>query len=683
MTAGSRPRRRGGEPATLAGARGRPGRRVHDAARREHRQRRGAVHATARWTPPPATCSGSLSGYALTFGLVLVPAGRFGDARGRRHRVRLRLALFTVASAARRACAEPDVAGRRPAAPGRRRRPGQPAGHRAHPGLFRGAERAGPFGLLGATIGISTAVGPLLGGLLIQLGGRSTAGGGSSSSTCRSARRGGARLAAAARAAPAAAGGPSGPTRPGRRGAARRRRCCCCCCRWCRAAVADRRRSGLLVPAGLPLLVAFGALGAGVRAARREPLVDLRLFGCRSYTLGALIALVYFAGFTARLLHLHPVPAERARLQRAAVAGLAITPFALGVRRRVRRSAAGSSTGIGRPLVAVGLVLWCSGWSATGVVLRAGVRAAGALGGRAAVAGRRHRQRPGDRPEPDAHPRPRCRCPAGAAAAARHAADRAAARLRGRHRRGRVGRSSPRWRPAAATGRRPSGTRCCWPPGSSRSRWSPRWSTSCAAATTPSADPSGVRGRSVFAPPSTPLAVTRVWGAGRVVMAAGRALPGVVWSAAARPKRWRRRQARVSSSMMAPAPTRPPPNFMGVPHAGTGDRAAEATLVRHSQLGGGDPVDSRPVAVMVSRPVPTACTTGEGAGRRVRREAQRRTRLVRHGRHGDGAAVTAAGRRRAGGRGSQRGPSRRCDGLVRTQAGTAEHDDSPRRSSAG
>ena len=34
--------------------------------------------------------------------------------------------------------------------------------------LFRGAERGKAFGLLGSTIGISTAVGPLLGGLLIQ-----------------------------------------------------------------------------------------------------------------------------------------------------------------------------------------------------------------------------------------------------------------------------------------------------------------------------------------------------------------------------------------------------------------------------------------------------------------------------------------------------------------------------------
>src|SRR5256885_14476955 len=40
-----------------------------------------------------------LSGYALTFGLVLVPAGRLGDARSRRTVFVAGLALFTVASA--------------------------------------------------------------------------------------------------------------------------------------------------------------------------------------------------------------------------------------------------------------------------------------------------------------------------------------------------------------------------------------------------------------------------------------------------------------------------------------------------------------------------------------------------------------------------------------------------------
>src|ERR1700710_579651 len=41
-----------------------------------------------------------VSGYALTFGLLLVPAGRLGDLRGRRTMFVVALAAFTVASAA-------------------------------------------------------------------------------------------------------------------------------------------------------------------------------------------------------------------------------------------------------------------------------------------------------------------------------------------------------------------------------------------------------------------------------------------------------------------------------------------------------------------------------------------------------------------------------------------------------
>ena len=112
-----------------------------------------------------------LSGYALMFGLFLVPAGRLGDARGRRTVFLAGLSLFTLASA---------LAGLSPG-------PGWLAGARLLQGaaggllnpqvagfiqqLFRGAERGRAFGLLGATIGLSTAVGPLLGGAIIGVAG--------------------------------------------------------------------------------------------------------------------------------------------------------------------------------------------------------------------------------------------------------------------------------------------------------------------------------------------------------------------------------------------------------------------------------------------------------------------------------------------------------------------------------
>src|SRR3954468_6651497 len=110
-----------------------------------------------------------LSGYALTFGLLLVPAGRFGDARGGRNVFIAGLSVFTLASAA---AGLATGAGWLIAA---RLVQGAAAGV-VNPQvsgliqqLFEPKERGRPFGLLGATIGISTAIGPLLGGVLIAV----------------------------------------------------------------------------------------------------------------------------------------------------------------------------------------------------------------------------------------------------------------------------------------------------------------------------------------------------------------------------------------------------------------------------------------------------------------------------------------------------------------------------------
>jgi EmrB/QacA subfamily drug resistance transporter len=115
-----------------------------------------------------------VSGYALTFGLLLVPAGRIGDARGRRPAFMWGLVLFTVASLA---CGFAPNDGTLIAA----RLLQGAAGGVLTPQvsgliqqLFRGRERAKAFGLLGASIGLSTAVGPLLGGLIIQVFGADT-----------------------------------------------------------------------------------------------------------------------------------------------------------------------------------------------------------------------------------------------------------------------------------------------------------------------------------------------------------------------------------------------------------------------------------------------------------------------------------------------------------------------------
>ncbi|MGY1771347.1 MFS transporter [Blastococcus sp. SYSU D00813] len=119
----------------------------------------------------PAAVQWVVSGYALTFGLMLVPAGRLGDAYGRRRLFLVGLAGFVLASAA--AGAAPSVEWLVAA----RLVQGLAAGCLAPQNsaliqqLFRGAERGRAFGLFGATIGVSTAAGPVVGGLILALAG--------------------------------------------------------------------------------------------------------------------------------------------------------------------------------------------------------------------------------------------------------------------------------------------------------------------------------------------------------------------------------------------------------------------------------------------------------------------------------------------------------------------------------
>ncbi|KQX08255.1 MULTISPECIES: MFS transporter [unclassified Leifsonia] len=114
-----------------------------------------------------------VSGYVLAFGLTLVPAGRFGDIRSRKTFFIVGLTLFTLASIG---CALAPTSTFLLVA---RLVQGVAAGIQMPQvlgliqQLFQGAERGKAFGLFGAMIGIATAVGPTLGGLLIAIGGES------------------------------------------------------------------------------------------------------------------------------------------------------------------------------------------------------------------------------------------------------------------------------------------------------------------------------------------------------------------------------------------------------------------------------------------------------------------------------------------------------------------------------
>ncbi|OEY65966.1 MFS transporter [Marinobacter sp. X15-166B] len=112
-----------------------------------------------------------LSGYALTFGVVLVSAGRAGDLMGRGGLFIFGVVVFTLASIA--AGLAPDADWLNMA----RFIQGVGAGFLNPQGIgliqhyFRGAERGRAFGFFGTTVGVSVAIGPVLGGLLIDLGG--------------------------------------------------------------------------------------------------------------------------------------------------------------------------------------------------------------------------------------------------------------------------------------------------------------------------------------------------------------------------------------------------------------------------------------------------------------------------------------------------------------------------------
>src|SRR3954470_1199668 len=317
-----------------------------------------------------------VSGYALTFGLVLVPAGRVGDARGRRPAFMVGLALFTLASVV---CGVAPNDGTLIAA----RLVQGAAGGVLMPQvsgliqqLFSGAERGKAFGLLGASIGISTAVGPLLGGLIISVFGASE----------------GWRFVFFVNL-------PIGLV------------ALVLAMRWIPHVRATGRRESL-DPVGVVLLGAFVTavllpfieqeqwgrerlllfpVAAVLFAAwlvwerryalRSDPVVDLTLFREPGYTLGAGIAMVFFAGFTG-LFFIYTQYLQIGVHYSALEAGLAVTPFAIG-------SAAAAGFGgrvvlrYGRPLVVLGLVLVVAGF--VGAYVAADVRPTHGIGWAAAV----------------------------------------------------------------------------------------------------------------------------------------------------------------------------------------------------------------------------------------------------------------------------------------------------------
>ncbi|GAA3861831.1 MFS transporter [Saccharothrix violaceirubra] len=278
----------------------------------------GTSAAGAQWV---------VSGYALAFGLALVPAGRLGDALGRRTVFLVAMSGFVLFSA---------LAGLAPTAGvliAARLAQGVAAGALAPQNsaliqqLFRGAERGRAFGWFGATVGISTAVGPVVGGVILAVAGEDD---GWRWVFYVNVPIGLAALVLAARLLP-------------------------------RAADVRRRDHLDLVGAALlgsgvlavmlPLVLAESGglsslwwlflLGAVVlvgfvrwerreRARGRSPLLDIGLFTTTpGYGTGALLGLVYFIGFSGIWL-VFAVYFQSALEYSPLESGLAVTPFAVG-----------------------------------------------------------------------------------------------------------------------------------------------------------------------------------------------------------------------------------------------------------------------------------------------------------------------------------------------------------------
>ncbi|MEV0594582.1 MFS transporter [Nonomuraea cavernae] len=289
-----------------------------------------------------------VSGYALTFGLLLVPAGRLGDARGRKTIFLVGVALFTLASATCGLASDMTVLIVSRLVQGMAAGLINPQVSGLIQQMFRGDERGRAFGALGAVIGLSTAAGPLIGGALVTAVGHEE---GWRWVFLVNLPIGAVLLPLAWKVLPVT-------------GAADRRResldpigvllLGLGVTGLLLPFIQEQRWPGnakwLLIPASLAVLAGFVAWE---RAYRREPLIDLALFRLRTYSLGTIIALLYFAGFTG-IFFIFTLYLQNGHDYSALLAGLAITPFALG---SAGASAVGGRlvTKMGRLLVALGL----------------------------------------------------------------------------------------------------------------------------------------------------------------------------------------------------------------------------------------------------------------------------------------------------------------------------------------
>jgi EmrB/QacA subfamily drug resistance transporter len=305
-----------------------------------------------------------VSGYALTFGLALVPAGRLGDAIGRRTMFLAALTGFVLCSAIAGVAPTTEVLIAARLAQGVAAGSLAPQNSALIQQMFQGAERGRAFGFFGATVGISTAVGPVVGGALLALAGEAD---GWRWIFYVNVPIGLVALVLAARLLPRGRGGPRGHVDlvgVGLLG-------CGVFAVMLPLVLAEAGGLSRLwwsFPLGAVLLVGFVRWERRVTDRGREPLLNVHLLaGTPGYGSGALLGLVYFVGFSGIWL-VFAVHFQSGLGYTPLQSGLAVTPFALG-------SACSAAIGgrlvsrWGRTLTVTGLGLVVAGLAVTALIL--------------------------------------------------------------------------------------------------------------------------------------------------------------------------------------------------------------------------------------------------------------------------------------------------------------------------
>ncbi|ATG56094.1 MFS transporter [Brachybacterium ginsengisoli] len=110
-----------------------------------------------------------ISGYALAFGMLLVPAGRAGDATGRRRMFIIGVGVFTLGSLLSGLAPSAEMLNLARILQGLGSGLLNPQTVALIQQHFRGQDRARAFALLATTVAVATAIGPVVGGALIQI----------------------------------------------------------------------------------------------------------------------------------------------------------------------------------------------------------------------------------------------------------------------------------------------------------------------------------------------------------------------------------------------------------------------------------------------------------------------------------------------------------------------------------